>query len=221
MLRLGAYRGERHMSGTIDAFTMDQAAKLSGLSEDQLRSWDTAGLFRPSLGWEDRRRHYSRIYTFEDLVALRTLARLREEGVSTRKLKQIGAYLKSLTEQPWVARSFFVVPETGKVFFTYEDALLAAEPMGQQAMSEIVALGPVEQDVRDRLAQMRARVEQRGRIVTDRYIHGGAPIFAGTRIPVSTVIEFLGEGHSADEIIAQFPRLTCADIEAARALVAA
>ena len=94
-----------------------------------------------------------------------------------------------------------MVPETGKVFFTYADALLAAEPMGQQAMSEIVALGPVEQDVRDRLAQMRARVEQHGRIVTDRYIHGGAPIFAGTRIPVSTVIEFLGEGHSADEIV--------------------
>src|SRR6187431_1645441 len=73
--------GDGQVSGTIDAFTMDQAAKLSGLSEDQLRSWDTAGLFRPSLGWEDRRRHYSRIYTFEDLVALRTLARLREEGV--------------------------------------------------------------------------------------------------------------------------------------------
>jgi uncharacterized protein (DUF433 family) len=209
------------VSGTIDAFTMDQAAKLSGLSEDQLRSWDTAGLFRPSFGWEDRRRHYSRIYSFEDIVALRTLARLRAEGVSTQKLKRIGVYLKSLTDRPWVGRSFFVVPRTGKVYFTHEEAVVAADPMGQQAMGEIIELGPVEQDVRERLAQMRSRLEQRGRIVTDRYIHGGVPIFAGTRIPVSSVLEFLDEGRSTDEIIAQFPRLTCEDIEAARSFIAA
>lgn len=209
------------MSATIDAFTVDQAARLSGLSEDQLRSWDTSGLFRPTLGWEDRRRHYSRIYTYDDLVALRTLARLRESGVSTRRLARIGAHLKSLTDRPWSGRSFFVVPSTGRVFFTYEDALIAAEPMGQQAMGNIIDLGRVEQDVQDRLAQMGSRVDLRGRIVTDRYIHGGTPIFAGTRIPMSSVVEFLDEGHSADEIIAQFPRLTCDDIEAARSFIAA
>jgi uncharacterized protein (DUF433 family) len=172
-------------------------------------------------GWEDRRRHYSRIYTFEDVVALRTLARLREKGVSTQKLKRIGAFLTSLTERPWVGRSFFVVPQSGQVFFAHEDALLAAQPMGQQAMSDIIELGPVEQDVQNRLAQMRSRANQRGRIVSDRYIHGGVPIFAGTRIPVSAVIEFLDEGRSAEEIFAQYPRLACEDIAAARSFVAA
>lgn len=209
------------MNPVISAFTVDQAAKLTGLSEDQIRRWDTEELISPSLGWENRRRPLSRIYTFEDLLALRTLARLKEYRVSTQQLKKLRRFLDTLAGQPWTGRQFFVNRKTREVYFTHEDAMVAAKPMGQTAMIEIVELGPIVEDVQSRLKRLSDRIDERGQIVTDRYIHGGAPIFAGTRIPVSSVVEILNEGATDEEILLEFPRLSAEDIQVARAHQAA
>ena len=53
-------------------------------------------------------------------------------------------------------------------------------------------------------------------------MHGSAPVFAGTRIRVSTVQEYLWHGYDTDTILVAFPDLTVADVaEAARLLAAA
>jgi uncharacterized protein (DUF433 family) len=67
-----------------------------------------------------------------------------------------------------------------------------------------------------RLAELQARTNERGLIVTDRNILGGAPIFAGTRIPVSAILEFLAEGADDETILAEYPRLTQEDLQSAR-----
>jgi uncharacterized protein (DUF433 family) len=36
----------------------------------------------------------------------------------------------------------------------------------------------------------------------------GKPVFAGTRIAIDTVLEFLGSGSTIDQIIADYPSLT-------------
>jgi uncharacterized protein (DUF433 family) len=36
----------------------------------------------------------------------------------------------------------------------------------------------------------------------------GAPVFAGTRVPVHTLIEYLSAGDSIDEFLAGFPTVT-------------
>ncbi|MGH9270387.1 MAG: DUF433 domain-containing protein [Ilumatobacteraceae bacterium] len=46
-------------------------------------------------------------------------------------------------------------------------------------------------------------------------VRGGKPCFAGTRIAVYDVLEYLAGGMSADEIVADFPELTDAHIRAA------
>ena len=53
------------------------------------------------------------------------------------------------------------------------------------------------------------------RIRTDPEVLGGQPFFDGTRIPLYAVREGLLEGHSPEELLAHFPRLTLEDIEAA------
>jgi uncharacterized protein (DUF433 family) len=40
-------------------------------------------------------------------------------------------------------------------------------------------------------------------------------VFAGTRIPVDTVIEYLEAGRSVEEVLQAFPDLTRDDIDAA------
>ena len=40
----------------------------------------------------------------------------------------------------------------------------------------------------------------------------GVPCIKGTRIPVATVVGYVGEGLSAESIVADFPQLTVADV---------
>jgi uncharacterized protein (DUF433 family) len=37
---------------------------------------------------------------------------------------------------------------------------------------------------------------------------GGTPVFAGTRVPVQSLLEFLEAGDSIDEFLAAFPSVT-------------
>ena len=42
-------------------------------------------------------------------------------------------------------------------------------------------------------------------IVRDDDILGGTPVFAGTRVPVQTLVDYLKHGHSLDEFLEHFP----------------
>jgi uncharacterized protein (DUF433 family) len=59
------------------------------------------------------------------------------------------------------------------------------------------------------------------RIVRDPKICGGVPVFRGTRVPLRTVLASLAAGVRAEELLADFPTLTEADIQAAIAFAAA
>ena len=52
------------------------------------------------------------------------------------------------------------------------------------------------------------------RITTHPDICNGRPIIRGTRISVQSVLEFLAAGDSVEDVIAEFPALTRADVQA-------
>ena len=58
------------------------------------------------------------------------------------------------------------------------------------------------------------------RIVIDPEVCGGRPIVAGTRMRVIDVLDALAEGASVDELVADFPYLTRADVSACLAYAA-
>ena len=60
-----------------------------------------------------------------------------------------------------------------------------------------------------------------GRIVRDREICNGEPVFKGTRVTLRTVLASLAEGDTPDTILTAFPSLTAEDIQAAIAFAAA
>ncbi len=45
-------------------------------------------------------------------------------------------------------------------------------------------------------------------IVRDREIMSGTPVFAGTRVPVRTLTDYLAAGHSLEEFLDQFPSVS-------------
>jgi len=59
------------------------------------------------------------------------------------------------------------------------------------------------------------------RIVRDKAICGGEPVFKGTRVTLRTVLPSLAAGDSAEEILSDFPSLKAEDIQAAIAFAAA
>jgi uncharacterized protein (DUF433 family) len=59
------------------------------------------------------------------------------------------------------------------------------------------------------------KIEINEYIVADNEVCHGKPVFKGTRIMVSIILEMLKEGASTDEILRAYPSLTEAHIKAA------
>ena len=66
-----------------------------------------------------------------------------------------------------------------------------------------------------------ARPRYSDRIVRNRQICGGQPVFKGTRVMLRTVLASLAEGDSMEEILEAFPTLKPEDVRAAIAFAAA
>lgn len=45
-------------------------------------------------------------------------------------------------------------------------------------------------------------------IERDSEILGGVPVFAGTRVPVQTLLDYLEAGHSLDDFLDDFPTVS-------------
>src|SRR5438128_5134619 len=83
------------------AFTADHVCSLTGLSKRQLRYWDATDFFSPTLADDEfGRRAFGRVYSFRDLVGLRTIAVLREQ-IPLQELRRVGQWLRAHSETPW------------------------------------------------------------------------------------------------------------------------
>lgn len=202
------------MGNVIAAFSAEQAHRLTGLSVARLTSWDKSGFFSPSYAYENRRSPYSRIYSFEDIVGLRTLNILRTK-VSLQHLKRVAATLKAHSGKPWSELRLYVLnrevhfmkPGTEKI----EGAI-----SGQQVFD--LPLIDVAEDMIARAVDLKRRPESTyGKIVQHKFVLGGAPVIAGTRIGVANILSFAGAGYSTEQILAEYPDLRPEDVEAALA----
>jgi uncharacterized protein (DUF433 family) len=113
----------------------------------------------------------------------------------------------------WPTCAFHVVDK--RIFLSWDDATTAAAQSAQHQPTTI-DLASVIAEVEEAVARLGVRrPEQIGHVTRNRAIMGGVPIIAGTRIPAETIAWFHGNGYSLAEILANFPRLTPTDIEAA------
>lgn len=200
------------MTNVIAAFSASQAERLSGLSESQLRDWDNDGFFAPAFAAENRRSPYSRIYSFDDVVSLRTLAILRQKyKVPLQSLKRTATRLEQHSGRPWSELTLYVLnkevhfrnPETGQV----EGAI-----SGQIAVP--IPLGSIADDLRIKISDVHKREnDAAGDTNVNRYVAHNQEVIAGTRIPVETVLTYLRSGYSSADIIKEYPTLTKKDIE--------
>jgi uncharacterized protein (DUF433 family) len=197
----------------ISAFTEDHVARLTGLSVGQLRSWDRAGFFVPHSAYEDRRRAYSRLYSFRDVVGLRTIAvLLKEHHVSLRELKRAAHELTDRGFKNWANIKLYVVNR--QVHFRLPNSS-AVEGIwdGQYAMLPVI---DVINDISDRVSELKQRTaSQFGKIEQNRYVARNSWVISGTRIPTASIRRFSEAGYSVEQIMREYPTLTRQDVEEA------
>src|SRR5271170_3077308 len=184
-------------SNVIAAFSAEQVERLTGLTKRRLMYWDQTGFFAPSYADDDRRSSYSRIYSFRDVVGLRTLWRLTEEfNVSLQNLRKVAEKLSHLANDLWATQVLYVLDK--KVVFDETGTGKLREVLSDQYVNGL-ALGEVVSDMRQAVDQLRQRhPDQFGQITRSRFINHNAPVIAGTRIPVSAIRDFVEAGYTTE-----------------------
>jgi uncharacterized protein (DUF433 family) len=202
------------ITDVISAFSADHVVKLTGLTIRQLSYWDALQFFQPQYASEDRRSPYSRIYSFKDVVGLRTLGILKKKyGCSLPHLREVARKLSTYSKTPWADLTLYVLKK--KVYFNEpETGRRRGVVDGQYSL---LPISSVMEDVRKDAELLRRRdPHQIGQIEKRKYISHQAEVISGTRIRVATILHFLEAGYSTAAILKEYPRLTEADIEAAK-----
>src|SRR5205814_1962718 len=147
-----------------------------------------SGVLSPHYGDGASGRPYGRVYSFRDLVGLRTLAQLREHGVPLQELRRVGQWLAERYAEPWSSLRFYVAGN--RVFF--EDPLSVAHvlgPPGQMAFPfEMKRIADETRIAADALRKRQG--DDIGRVAQHRYVMHNAPVVAGTRIPTAAIWDF-------------------------------
>lgn len=201
-------------SETMAAFSVEHASRVTGISKIRLTRWDRKGFFSPEYADDTDRGHpYSRVYSFVDLVGLRTLAVLTDKyRISLDELRKTYPELAKRVAKPWSDTQLAVWK--GKVIWNLVD--LPQDRHGQY-LGHHIKLPSITSEVAKRSEEIRSREKGKiGKIERHKFIAHNVPVIAGTRIPVRAIASFIEDGFSDEEILEEYPSITKLDIAAVR-----
>lgn len=199
------------------AFPVPIASVLSGASVDQLAYWRKRTPSAPPLLVPESKRSGRFIYSWADVVALRSIVYLRQEK-SLPRVRRAVELLRALEADEWqhLARYRLISTPSSILVRTPSGQLLDLEQQPGTVVSEIL--------MRDVLAPFTTR---EGRAVPDLEkprrllavhprVMAGYPVIAGTRVPFDVVAGLAEDGATTAEIIAIYPSVDPASVEDAQ-----
>ena len=198
----------------VSTFTEDHVERLTGISQRQLRYWDRTGFFVPSLGYEDRRQAYSRLYSFRDIVSLKIVSALRNEAnVPLPHLREVKEKLAHLGDDLWAKTTLYVLNR--RVIFDSPDMDRKEEVVSGQVMLQI-PLKVVSGNMADAVKALQKREDTTiGKIEKRKNFASNQAVIAGTRITVRSIKAFAEAGYTLEQICQEYPTLTISDVRAA------
>jgi DNA-binding transcriptional MerR regulator len=202
------------IEGVVTAFSEEQVERLTGLSKAQLRYWDRTGFFAPNFAEEDRRRAYSRLYSFRDVVALRTISVLRNQhDVPLQHLRKVAEKLSHLKDDLWIKMKLFVLGR--KVIFHEPGTGLPREVVSDQYVIGVL-LKTIVSDTKREVEKMHRRDPAKvGQVERSRFVNRNSWVIGGTRIPTAAIRRFKEAGYTNAQILKEYPDLKPRDIAAA------
>ncbi len=205
---------EPTVDDSLLAFSERAVLRLAGLTPGQLRYMESVGLLSPAISRRISARNAVRLYDFTNVVELLVVVELRSR-FTPQHVRKVIEHLRSRGYQRPLTELRFAVEGSSQVFFQHPDGTWEGDRRPDQTvLMHVLDLDAIR--IRVRSAAGRRDASQVGRIERRRGVLGSKPVFAGTRIPVASVVAFLEAGHSLEEVLAAYPQLRPEDIEAAR-----
>ena len=132
-----------------DAFTSKQAIYLSGCTSHQLRYWDKVGLVKPSIQSSNGKPGIPKLYSFRDVVSLRVVKTLLDNGMSIQRVRRAWDYLKRNGELGAHLSNIKLVTDGSSIYSVEDDQVFDALKMGQLAFFETIdqVARTVEEDI--------------------------------------------------------------------------
>ncbi|THV40691.1 DUF433 domain-containing protein [Glycomyces buryatensis] len=180
------------------------AAALTGATMRQLAYWrrprgESKPLLQPEIS-EER----PILYSFRDLIALRTFVSLREQ-FSLQKIRKALNKLRDSGEMDHLSR-YTLVGDASTIYLVEHDrgTDLLRRP-GQQVIVEVVdILKPYYHQGR----QVPDLLRPRPHMIIDTGIRGGEPVIEGTRVPFEDVAGLMRDGVPSAEIRDYYPSVS-------------
>ncbi len=154
----------------MDGFTAQQACQFTGCTPHQLRYWDRVDLLRPSIQSTGGRPGRRRLYSFRDLVALRVVKSLLDNGMSVQRVRRAWEYLRRSAGMDAHLSEVKLVTDGQSIFRVASDEGELLDALREGQLAFFVAINEitreVEEDVtlfeldRERFLEMLRRVEE-------------------------------------------------------------
>jgi len=154
----------------VDAFTAQQACQLTGCTPHQLRYWDRVDLLRPSIQGTGGRPGRRRLYSFRDLVALRVVKSLLDNGMSVQRVRRAWDYLRRTGDMEHHLSEVRLITDGESIFRVASDDEGVVDALREGQLAFFVAINEITRDVeedisrfeldRDQFLEMLRRVEE-------------------------------------------------------------
>ncbi len=131
------------------AFTAEQACRLSNCTHHQLRYWDKVGLVQPSIQPTGGRPGVRRLYSFRDLVALRVVRGLLDNGMSLQRVRRAWDYLRREGDMDAHLSDIKLVTDGQSIFTVTSDEGEVIDALRQGQLAFFVAIGDIAREVQD------------------------------------------------------------------------
>ena len=129
-----------------EGFTAKQASKLTLCSPSQLRYWDTVRLVQPSIQKTGGCPGVRRMYSFRDLVLLRVVRSLKDNGMSLQRVRRAWSYLSRNGVDP---RDVKLVTDGVSVFQIAQEDNEIVDLLRKGQLSLFVALDEITRNVEE------------------------------------------------------------------------
>ncbi len=189
------------------------AARVIGVPRTRLIAWANRGLLEPQERRVGSAKQRVWTYGFEDLV-LGRIIRILEDDHQVY-IGQIASIIQAVRDWPGddPLTSFEWAASSGEAFVRYQDGSWhGSRQPPQGVMREALDLDKVRIRTRQRLDRPS---DKHGLVESRRGVHGRKEVFAGTRVPVETVVRYLQHGFAEADVLESFPDLVAADVAVA------
>lgn len=143
-----------------EGFTAQQASRLTNCTPHQLRYWDNVGLVKPSIQGTGGRPGVRRLYSFRDLVALRVVRALLDNGMSVQRVRRAWGYLRRNADFDEQLSSVRLVSDGRSIFHVSDDESEILDALREGQLAFFGTIDHVAREVEDDITRFELDREQ-------------------------------------------------------------